>query len=181
MDSLTPEGRFEYCVNIILEHEGGLSIDKRDPGGVTQWGVSLRFLRTIGLDINKDGKVDEHDIIAINKPGAKEIYREFWWDKYHYNAFNELQVAAKVFDLAVNMGANASHKLLQIAINKLTGESLIVDGILGPKTLYAANLQDGEELRQQLRECAKYKYKNILAYNPAMEWARNGWLRRAAW
>jgi len=181
MDKLTPEGRFQYCVGIILEHEGGLSIDKRDPGGVTQWGVSLRFLRTIGLDVDGDGKVDEHDIIAISKPGAKEIYRKHWWDKYHYNAFNSLDVAAKVFDLSVNMGAMAAHKLLQIAINRLSDKSITVDGLIGGQTLGAANSLCGEKLRQELRICAEHKYIQILADRPAMEWARNGWLRRASW
>lgn len=181
MDILTGEGRFKYCVGIVIKHEGGLSMDKRDPGGVTKWGISLRFLRAIGLDIDGDGDVDEHDIIAINKPGASEIYREYWWDKYHYNALNELPVAAKVFDLSVNMGAMAAHKLLQIAINRLADKSISVDGILGGKTLGAANLLDGNKLRQELRVCAEHKYIQILADKPAMEWARKGWLARAAW
>ena len=181
MDTLTPEGRFQYCVNIILEHEGGLSIDKRDPGGVTQWGISLRFLRAIGMDIDKNGCVDEHDILAITKPGAIEIYRNKWWDKYHYNALNSLEVAAKVFDLSVNMGASAAHKLLQIAINRIADKSLAVDGILGAKTIAEANKLDGFLLRQELRACAEHKYIQILADKPTMECFRKGWLTRAAW
>jgi len=37
------EERFQYCVGIILQHEGRLSEDKRDPGQITNWGISLRF------------------------------------------------------------------------------------------------------------------------------------------
>lgn len=181
MESLTPEGRFQYCIRSILEHEGGLSTDKRDPGGITNWGISLRFLKAIGLDIDGDGDTDEEDIIALGKPGAKQIYRKYWWDKYRYCGFNELQVVEKVFDMAVNMGSSRAHRLLQIAINRLRDKPITVDGILGGETMGAANELDAEELRQELRDCARHKYLEILAANPLLERFRRGWLNRAAW
>lgn len=176
------EERFQHCVSSILEHEGGLSIDKRDPGGVTQWGISLRYLRSIGYDINGDGNVNKEDIIGLPIKGAIGIYRKYWWNKYRYSAFNELLVVEKVFDLAVNMGGMAAHKLLQNAINGL-GKSppITVDGILGGQTFSAANSTDGRKLREQLKDCAKNRYLEILADNPDMEWCRKGWLNRAAW
>lgn len=179
---MTHEETFQSCISSILEHEGGLSIDKRDPGGVTQWGISLRYLRSIGYDINGDGVIDKEDIIGLPVKGAIGIYRKYWWGKYRYAAFNELIVVEKVFDLAVNMGGMAAHKLLQIAVNRL-GKSppIAVDGLLGGQTFGAANSMDGSKLRQELRECAEHRYIEILAANPAMEWARRGWLARAAW
>lgn len=177
----TIEDRFQHCVKVILEHEGGLTQDKRDPGGTTQWGISLRYLKTMGLDLNGDGKINEEDVIGLPVEGAIEIYRKYWWDKYRYAAFNELIVVEKVFDLAVNMGGFAAHKLLQIAINRLREKPISVDGILGGQTFGAANSTDGLELRQQLRDCAKHRYIEILANHPNMEWARNGWMTRAAW
>lgn len=181
MDILTNEGRFQYCIKFILEHEGGLTRDKRDPGGVTQWGISLRFLRSIGLDIDGDGNVDAEDIVALTRPGAKQIYRKFWWDKYHYGSFNSIEVAAKVFDLSVNMGSIAAHKVLQKSINRLNPKPIAIDGILGGITLGSANSLDSDKLRQELRSCARERYIEILTANPAMEWCRDGWLRRAAW
>lgn len=177
-----PEERFQSCIKAILIHEGGLSRDKRDPGGITQWGISLRYLRSIGYDIDKDGDIDSDDIIGLPLKGAIGIYRKYWWQKYHYVAFNELIVVEKVFDLAVNMGGKGAHKLLQIAINRL-GKSppITVDGILGGETFGAANSLDGTELREELRVCAEHRYIEILAGNPAMEWTRQGWLNRARW
>lgn len=177
----TIEDYFQHCVRSILEHEGGLSRDKRDPGGITNWGISLRYLKSIGLDLNGDGRINEEDIIGIPLHGAVEIYRKYWWDQYRYAAFNELIVVEKVFDLAVNMGGFAAHKLLQIAINRLREKPISVDGILGGQTFGAANSTEGGELRQQLRDCAKHRYIEILAANPAMEWARKGWMNRARW
>jgi len=175
------EETFQECMKVILEHEGGLSLDKRDPGGVTQWGISLRYLRSIGHDINGDGKIDKLDIIGLPLKGAEGIYRKYWWDKFRYAAFNELVVVEKVFDLAINMGGMQAHKILQLAINRLREEPIKVDGILGGQTFGAANLLDGEMLRQKLRECAEEKYMEILTNNPDMEWARKGWLNRAQW
>lgn len=178
---LTNEGMFQSCIDSILEHEGGLSIDKRDPGGVTQWGISLRYLRSIGHDVNGDGKIDKEDIIGLPIKGAEGIYRKYWWDKFRYSGFNELIVVEKVFDMAVNMGSMTAHKLLQIAINRLREQPIKVDGLLGGQTFGAANGLDSHELRQQLRECAEHRYIEILAANPAMEWCRNGWMNRARW
>lgn len=178
---MTPEDRFQYCIKEILCHEGGLSLDKRDPGGITQWGISLRYLRSIGYDIDGDGSIDAEDIIGLPLKGAIGIYRKYWWDKYHYQAFNQLIVVEKVFDLAVNMGGTGAHKLLQIAINRLKEKPITVDGLLGSQTFAAANSLDGDKLRQSLRECAEHRYIEILAGNPHMEWARKGWLNRARW
>ena len=176
-----PETRFQYSVGIVLEHEGGLSNDKRDPGGITKWGISLRYLRVIGLDINHDGSINSEDILAIDHQKATAIYREYWWDKYGYNQLKSIDVASKVFDLAVNMGANTAHKLLQISINRLQDTPIKVDGFLGSNTLLSANLFTGSVLRQELRECAEHHYLQIIADNPSLFCFKNGWLNRAAW
>lgn len=178
---MTTEEKFKYCMEIILEHEGGLSNDKRDPGSTTQWGVSLRFLRTIGLDINHDGDIDAEDIVGLTKPGAVEIYRKYWWNKYKYDRFKCLEIVSKTFDLAVNMGAVSAHKVLQRACNTFMRTKLEVDGLLGIQTLLAANTLEPETLRQAIRLCAKDRYMQILSANPAMEWAKNGWMNRADW
>jgi lysozyme family protein len=79
------------------------------------------------------------------------------------------------------MGGKGAHKLLQIAINRLNEKAITVDGILGDQTMAAANTTDGILLREQLRQCARHRYIEILAAHPHMEVFRNGWLRRAAW
>lgn len=178
---MTSDEMFQHCIGSILEHEGGLSVDKRDPGGITHWGISLRYLRSIGYDINGDGKIDKEDIIGLPIKGAEGIYRKYWWEKYHYAIFERMIVVEKVFDLSVNMGGSAAHKLLQIAINRLIEQPITVDGLLGSQTFTAANSTDGTKLRKQLRSCAKQRYIEILADNPAMEWCRNGWMTRANW
>ena len=36
--------KFLKCIPIILRNEGGFVNNKRDPGGATKFGISLRFL-----------------------------------------------------------------------------------------------------------------------------------------
>lgn len=175
------EKRFQACLAAILEHEGGLTNNENDPGGITNWGISLRFLKHFGLDLNKDGTINEDDVINISEDTVESIYRKCWWDKYQYAKFNDLIVVEKVFDTAVNMGPFGAHKILQIAINRLNDNPIKVDGILGDLTFEAANKTEPNNLRQELRNCQEHRYVEILAENPKMEWARKGWIIRSHW
>jgi len=46
--------RFEDALPTVLRHEGLYSEDPADPGGATNYGISLRFLRQLG-DTDGDG------------------------------------------------------------------------------------------------------------------------------
>ena len=52
--------RFTAAVARVLEHEGGFVDDPVDPGGATNWGISLRYLKKAGaVDANVDGWLDD--------------------------------------------------------------------------------------------------------------------------
>jgi lysozyme family protein len=183
---MTPEQRFQYAVDVLLKHEGGFSNDKADPGGATMYGVSLRYLKIAGIDINLDGKIDISDIMALDKAHAIEIYRKNWWDKYGYEKIDDLLVATKVFDLAVNMGAPQAHKLVQRASNTLSSfieEVLVVDGVLGKKSIDALNelwrIGKNDELLLAIKKQASQFYSNLVESKPELAGFLKGWLRRA--
>lgn len=175
------ESKFDYAVNVVLEHEGRLSNNKKDPGGLTNWGISIRFLKAHGLDIDQDGDIDEQDIIILTKPHAKELYKEHWWLKYQYYLIQDNDVCAKTFDLAVNMPANSAHKLLQLSVNRLRNKPIGVDGIIGEQTLEAVNNECPLLIMDEFRISAKNYYISIVNAKPQMTWALKGWLNRAAW
>ena len=176
MTLMTSEERFQYCAAIILEHEGGLSKDKLDPGGTTNFGISSRFIRDNQISTDPDY------VLSLTKDDAIEIYREYWWYQFHYERFTQIDVIAKVFDLAVNMGQITAHKILQRSCNAIkTGPQLQVDGLLGPATISASNTLGPLILRQALRDSAKERYLEIIAAKPAMKEFEQGWLVRAAW
>lgn len=179
---------FELAIDTVLEHEGYLSNDRADPGGVTKYGVSLRFLQSVGEDlgdIDRDGDIDEKDVRALPLPQAKEIYRSLWWDRLKYGTIVDQRLATKVLDLSVNMGPKQAHKLLQKAVNRGSKESLTVDGTLGPKTFLAVNLFDSLPLLKLLADEAALFYIDLtfsriktMGLKAGGKYLK-GWIRRA--
>lgn len=122
--------RFHASLAVIRKWEGGLSDHKSDPGGITKWGISLRFLRGIGMDINGDGVVDGYDIRELDEQQVEDIYRWHFWEKVQCDAMPD-GLDLCVFDCAVNQGVGRARRLLQKSVGAKP------DGIIGPKTLKA--------------------------------------------
>lgn len=171
------EGRFEYALNFLLNNEGGYSDDPDDPGGQTNMGITENDLKTYGKRLGFPENVKE-----LTRYHAKLFYRIAWWDKYNYNSINSLDLATKVFDLSVNMGAIHSHILLQRAIN-WSGYAIPIDGVLGRRTLRAANeitfVGKEPDLHQEIREEAEHFYKKLTEKNLKLKKFLKGWLKRA--
>lgn len=172
---------FAQAIITVLEHEGGFANHPSDPGGATNFGISLRWLRTQGLlgDVDDDGDVDIDDIMEFTVERARQIYREHWWDKYGYDRIKDCEISGKVMDIAVNAGGSRSHKILQRALNGL-GARLAVDGVLGPLTLKATNIEDADDLLASIRGEQVRFYEYLISKNPSLAVFRKGWLRRAS-
>jgi lysozyme family protein len=173
---------FEIAIPVVLKHEGFYSNDKDDPGGATNWGISLRFLQARYLhntdsDIDGDGDVDPDDIKKLGKEQAINIYRTDWWEKYQYWRIVSQSIATKVFDFAVNMPAIKAHIILQRAVRATNGVHLKEDGILGKQTIAEVNAANARELFAALKSEAAGHYRSI-NYITADKY-REGWLNRA--
>ena len=183
---------FEQGLAVVLAHEGGFVDDPVDPGGATNWGISLRWLKSIGDydddgvldgDLDGDGDVDRDDIFAMTRAQAAEFYRVHFWDRYRYGRIHAPVVAMKVFDLTVNMGSGykartGAHTLLQRAC-RANDRPLVEDGLLGPKSIRAVNECDPVALLSAVRSEAGGFYRGLIAARPQFEKYRRGWLKRA--
>lgn len=174
---LTSQSRFDYAVNIVLNNEGGYSNDPDDPGGATNFGITKSDLNEHGKSLNLPTSVQELTI-----DDAKTFYKTIYWDRYHYEAINSLTIATKVFDLAVNMGPQEAHKLIQRAL-KWSGYGVEEDGVLGPKTLAAINqmclYNREQDLDDEIKAEASHYYEHITEENPKLYKFLKGWLKRA--
>lgn len=175
---------FNEIVKKTLQNEGGFVNNKNDTGGATNYGISLRFLKNGNIDINLDGYINIQDILALDKAKASKIYQEHFWDNHQYKNIRNAQIAAKIFDMSVNMGAYQTHKILQKAINQVNDKYLAVDGIFGTNTLATINklirIGKSEQLLNAIRtQCAIF-YKSLVIANPKLKVFLKGWLRRAA-
>jgi lysozyme family protein len=161
---------FDLAIPTVLEHEGGLSENPSDPGGATKYGISLRYLQSENLDIDRDGDVDADDIRALTREQAVQLYRSKFW---MYEWVKDQSVATKLLDMAVNMGPKQAHKLLQAALG------LQEDGVIGPETQHATNGAKPENLLRELRARVAAFYCKLVLHRPRLTVFLLGWMRRA--
>lgn len=178
---------FDKAIKTVLKHEGGFVDDPADPGGATNFGVSIRYLKQRGDldgdgildgDLDKDGDIDYHDIKNMTQQQAEHIYRTGFWDKHDLDQIKEYIIAERVFDMVVNMGPRQTGKIVQRACNYF-GKGLVVDGIMGPKTFAAVNSLNEDKLIREIRFNHAKFYLDLIEQRPTLAKFKNGWLRRA--
>ena len=157
---------FNHAIEVVLKNEGGYVNHPNDPGGETNFGITKRSYPTI-------------DIKNLTKEQAKEIYKRDWWDRYKYDRIQDRDIATKVFDLSVNMGARQAHRLLQRSINFAENASLKEDGLIGPLTLHALNIGNPKKIIISLEYVAAKFYFSLAERRPKSRTFLFGWLRRA--
>lgn len=121
----------------IVAREGGFVDDPDDPGGATNFGVTIKTLRRLGMDLTGDGRVDVTDVRALTREKAEAIFVEHYFRRPGLNGLPEL-LQPSVFDMYVNAGGNAV-KVLQRLLSDM-GFASDADGIIGPQTLRAAQM-----------------------------------------
>ena len=174
---------YDWSYTVLAHHEGGFVDNSNDPGGATNYGVSIRFLRQQGIDIDGDGDIDIDDINSITPELSKELYKKYFWLPAKCDKIKSALLATKIFDMAVNMGQRQAYKLVQRAVNALDYEpQLVVDGIVGPGTLAAVDSFNRTDylLVEAIREEQADFYENLIANKPTLTEFRLGWRRRAA-
>ena len=195
-DPLYPKGsRYETVARRVLVIEGGLANFKADKGGVTKYGISLRFLVGEGkidrnkdgfadFDLDMDGDIDAADIKALTQQQALNLFYECFWRRLDLDRLPK-PVDGAIFDQAVNGGTVAAVKLLQKACNRINiGMDLTVDGGLGRITAarvgQIARMQNGlNALLEAYRQEAELRYNAIVRADPSQVTFLKGWVRRA--
>lgn len=176
---------FEFANKFTSKWEGGFVDHKSDPGGATNYGVSLRWLKNEGIDIDGDGKIDINDIKALTPGKAAELFKKEFWNKLKCEQLDKL-VACVTYDAGVNVGRTQAVKFLQRACNRVTGSNLVVDGIIGTATISSTNntlktielaiacIEARESFHKELAN--KSPYPDGRDYRPFIK----GWLNRTS-
>jgi lysozyme family protein len=154
--------KFDEIIEVVLEHEGGYVNDPKDPGGETNFGIAKRSHPDV-------------DIKNLTKEGAKEIYKEVYWDKNKVESLPE-ELWHIYFDMCVNQGKSRAVKIIQRAVNG-KGGSLTVDGGMGPMTITAIG-KSRVELDRVRAYRVKY-YVDLVTRKPDLERFYFGWFKRA--
>jgi uncharacterized protein (TIGR02594 family) len=125
--------RFASALKHILEMEGGYTNDSADPGGPTNFGITLadyaRF-RDQPIDpTSREALI--HGLQHIPLADVEHIYLDRYWIPSGCQTLPP-PLAFFHFDTAVNMGTGTAIRMLQLALD------CPVDGIYGPQTQSAA-------------------------------------------
>ena len=116
----------------IVNREGGYVNDPSDPGGATNFGVTIHTMRRLGLDLTGDGKISIADVRKLTRSQAVEIFIAHYFDKPRISLLPKA-LQASVFDMYVNAGSNGV-KILQRLVSKM-GFECRADGVIGPNTI----------------------------------------------
>lgn len=160
------EDRFDHALAVILRHEGGFVNHPKDPGGMTNLGVTKAVWESyIGRNAT------EAEMRALTPATVAPLYRRNYWNAV---SGDELPAALAlcVFDFAVNAGPARANRYLQSLVR------VAQDGKTGAMTVSAANAfvaAHGE--RQSVtayQEARRGYYRSLSTFSTFGK----GWLRR---
>lgn len=126
---------FDDLVSALLAREAGYVNDPNDRGGPTNFGITQAVARANGY---------AGDMRAMTRAQAVAIYQLVYWQRTGIAQVSAYapDVAAELFDCAVNMGASVAGSFLQRALNIFNRggrdyPDVPTDGQIGPMTIQA--------------------------------------------
>jgi len=142
---------FETCLSLLLVHEGGYTNHPSDPGGPTNFGITIEDYRRY-VKVNATAA----DVRRMKLDEARIIYREKYWDAQRCDE-QPPGVNYAVFDYGVNSGIGRSGKVLRRVLGLPHDSSAVTDAVIAaarasdPKSLVAAICDERLHFLQSLK------------------------------
>lgn len=160
------KGNFDICLREVLKHEGGFVNHPKDPGGMTNLGVTKAVYEAwIGHPVS------EAIMRGLTVSHVKALYKAQYWDVMKGDDL-PIGIDLCAFDFAVNAGPNRAARYLQLMVGA------VGDGIIGPNTL--AQLQQYVRTHDKAHAVNRYQDLREAYYRKLKTFATfgRGWLRR---
>ena len=153
---------FDKCLKMLLHHEGGFVDHPKDPGGMTNLGVTRKvYEKWVGR------KVTEQEMRDLTPDDVAPNYKKNYWDKVRGDDLPS-GVDWVAFDWAVNSGTGRPAKAIQRCIGATQ------DGAIVPKTLALVSEKDPEHIIQYVTTTRQRFYERLKTF----ETFGRGWTRR---
>jgi lysozyme family protein len=162
-----------------LKWEGRYSNDPKDAGGETYCGISRRaFPNWSGWPIIEEAKASRQGVAGDNlyhrlRSNILGFYVAYFWAPARCGDLTHQGLADLYFSCAVNMGQRQAVKLLQRAAGAKD------DGIVGPKTIAAANAA-GETALPAMCKIVEAFYLDQVERRPSDQRFLRCWMNRLA-
>ena len=153
---------FDHSLDLVLNSEGGFVNNPKDPGGMTNLGVTASTWANF-----KGRNTNEKEMRSLTRDDVAPLYEKKYWDACKCDDLPS-GIDYLVFDFAVNSGPGRAIKTLQKAI------SVPEDGDIGPVTLQNIEIMDKTELINKFSEAKKQFYESL----PTFATFGKGWLKR---
>lgn len=158
---------FDDAFELLIGHEGGLSLDPDDPGNWTGGAIGKGELKGTKYGISAK-TYPKLDIASLTLDQAKAIAKRDYWDRYHCDQIDP-EIAFQVFDTAYHGGSAA--KWLQQAAG------VPMDGNIGAKTVAAVRALSPMVVIMRFNA---YRLRH-LARQPILPKYAGGWMNRIAY
>lgn len=155
---------FDKCFALVIADEGGFVDHPKDPGGMTNLGVTRRNWE---IYLNRD--VTEAEMRGLTPEAVKPFYKAMYWDKIKGDQLPS-GVDYAAYDLAVNSGTGRAAKYLQ----EIAG--VFADGVIGPKSIEAIKSCDPDQMIDALCDMRLAFLKRLTTFDTFGK----GWSRRVA-
>jgi len=155
---------FPASLALVLKAEGGFVNHPRDPGGMTNLGVTRNVWREW---VKRD--VDEAEMRSLTPEKVMPLYKTKYWDACKCDEL-PLGVDYAVFDFAVNAGVSRASKTMQTALGTAA------DGIVGPATIGVAVNADPDHFLEKFSAAKEHFYRGLQTFDVFGK----GWLRRVS-
>jgi lysozyme family protein len=129
---------YEEAITKVFKDEGGYTDDAADPGGPTNWGITIFDARMYWKP-----NATAADVKSMPKSVAEDIYRKHYANPIQYDSL-PAGVDYAVLDYGINSGNSRSVRVLQSILN------VNQDGVVGPVTIAAAQKHDPVDLIKEI-------------------------------
>lgn len=164
----------DEIIQKTIKKEGWYVNDPLDRGGETKFGITVKTARRHGY---------EGPMLDLPVEKAIEIYKSEYW-KFDDVLPLSGDLAFILFDFGVTAGPNTAIEVLQTALSALSGQLVIADGVLGPKSVQALKTvfkrrEAPVVLAGLVRAMILLHYVGIVEKNESQQRFIWGWLNRA--
>lgn len=166
---------FAYAVAWVLKAEGAAFVnDRDDPAHYSKYGITLQTLSNWRAAHGSTKTITPDDVASLAADEASRIYRVLYWPKIGGDRLSDANVACVLLNAAVLIGPSRAVEIAQGVLGVKP-----IDGIMGPKTLAAVNMEPGIKLiRLYVPQWQQYLYRVVQTRPAQLSKFFLGWMKR---